>query len=111
MAVRGVSLSLAMRELFLVYQEHAGRWDWSKQLREQALFDEHAQFIDGLVEDGVLVLGGPIDEKDVLLVVDASTVEEAQAHFATDPWIENGMVTITAIRPWQIWVEGRSSPG
>ena len=111
MAGRGASLSLVMRELFLVYQEHGGPWDWSREIREQALFDEHARFIDDLVEEGVLVLGGPIDEKDVLLVVDAATADEAQAHFADDPWIKNRMVTITAIRPWQVWMESRSSPG
>lgn len=111
MAVRGASLSLAMRELFLVYQEHGGPWDWSKGLREQALFDEHARFLDDLVEDGVVVLGGPIDERDVLLVVDAATADAARAHFADDPWIKNGMVAITAIRPWQVLVDGRSSPG
>jgi uncharacterized protein YciI len=100
-----------MRELFLVYQEHGGPWDWSKELREQALFEEHARFLDDLVADRVVVLGGPIDEKQVLLVVDAATAEGAGAHFADDPWITNGMVTITAIRPWKILLDGRSSPG
>jgi uncharacterized protein YciI len=100
-----------MRELLLVYQEHGGPWDWSKGLREQTLFDEHARFIDDLVENGVVVLGGPIDEKNVLLVVDAPTVDAARARFADDPWIKNGMVTITAIRPWTILLDGRSSPG
>ena len=95
-----------MRELFLVYQEHSGPWDWSKDLREQALFAEHARFVDDLVEIGVIVLGGPLDEKHVLLVVDAESDEDVRAHFVTDPWIKAGMLTITAIRPWTVLLDG-----
>jgi uncharacterized protein YciI len=95
-------LGLSLRQLYLVYQEHVGRWNWSKGLREQAFFEEHARFMDDLVAKDVVLLGGPLDEKDVLLVVDAASVEEVRAHFAPDPWIENGMLTIKEIRPWSI---------
>jgi hypothetical protein len=37
-----------VRQLLLVYQQHGGPWDWSKGLRDQELFDEHARFLDGL---------------------------------------------------------------
>ena len=96
-----------MRKLFLVSEEHGGPWDWSKGLREQELWDEHAAFMDALVEDGFVVLGGPLDEKDVLLVVDADDEASARARFAPDPWIENGMLTITSVRPWTVLLEGR----
>jgi uncharacterized protein YciI len=94
-----------MRELFLVYQEHGGPWDWSRDLRDQNLFPEHAEFLDRLVEEGVIILGGPLDERDVLLVVEAANADAVRAHFARDPWIENGMLTITAVRPWTIFLE------
>jgi hypothetical protein len=29
--------------------------------------------------------------------------------FAPDPWIESGMIVITAIRPWTVLLEGRLS--
>ncbi len=96
-----------MRKLFLVFEEHGGPWDWSKGLRAQDMWDEHAAFMDALVEDGFVVLGGPLDEKDVLLVVEADTEEPVRARFAADPWIENGMLTITSVRPWTILLEGR----
>jgi len=94
-----------MRVLYLVYQEHGGPWDWSKGLREQTLFEEHARFMNDLVEKNVVVLGGPLDDKDVLLVVDAASPEDVRAHFAHDPWIENGMLTITTIRPWSVLLD------
>ena len=95
-----------MRELYLVYQQHGGPWDWSKGLREQELFDEHAEFVDALVELGVIVLGGPLDEKDVLLVVAAESEHDVHKHFQDDPWIKNEMLTITEIRPWTVLLDG-----
>lgn len=91
-----------MRKLLLVSMEHGGPWDWSKGLREQDRWDEHAAFMDALVEDGLVVLGGPLDDRDVLLVVDADDEESVRARLAADPWIENGMLTITSVRPWTV---------
>lgn len=69
---RGVPFE-PVRQLLLVYQQHGGPWDWSKGLRDQELFDEHARFLDGLVDGGFITLGGPLDERDVLLVVQGET--------------------------------------
>jgi hypothetical protein len=96
-----------MRQLFLVSQRRGGPWDWSKGLLEQELFDQHGDFMDGLVEEGFVVLGGPLNERDVLLVVHSWTEAAVPARFAPDPWIKNGMLTITSIRPWTILLEGR----
>jgi uncharacterized protein YciI len=94
-----------MRKLFLVSQEHGGPWDWSKGLEEQTLFAEHARFVDDLVRRGVIVLGGPLDDQHVLLVVNAPGEEDVRAHFVGDPWMTNGMVAITAIRPWTVLLD------
>jgi YCII-related domain-containing protein len=98
-----------MRQLFLVYQQHGGPWDWSKALREQGKFDEHARFMDALVDEGFIVLGGPLDERDVLLAVRADTVASIRERLADDPWIANGMLSITDIRPWSILLERQYS--
>ncbi len=63
--------------------------------------------MDGLVAEGYIILGGPINERDVLLVVQSDTEASVHSRFAADPWIENGMLTITAVRPWTILLEGR----
>jgi uncharacterized protein YciI len=100
-----------MRILFLVYQEHGDPWDSSKGLREQAGFDEHVGFVDGLADAGVIVLGGPLDEREVLLVVDASSEAEARRYFDDDPWVENGMLTITSVRRWPVLLDGTTRAG
>jgi uncharacterized protein YciI len=95
-----------VRRLFLVYERHGGPWDWSKGMREQDLWDEHARFMEGLVDGGFVVLGGPLDETDVLLVVDSENEESIRQRFVSDPWIENGMLEIAEIRPWTVLLEG-----
>ncbi len=94
-----------MRQLFLVYERHGGPWDFAKPLRDQESFEEHARFMDALVEAGFVVLGGPLDERDVLLVVDTDSEAAIHARLANDPWIKDGMLTITAVRPWTILLE------
>ena len=96
-----------MRRLFLVYEQHGGPWDWSRGLREQDLWDEHARFMDALVDDGFVVLGGPLDERDVLLVVESESESSVRTRLAPDPWVENGMLSITEIRPWTVLLEGQ----
>lgn len=91
-----------MRSLFLVAMEHGGPWDWSKGMREQELWDEHAALMDAFVREGLVVLGGPLDEKDVLLVVDSESEKALRERFAADPWIRKGLLTITSVRPWTV---------
>jgi len=40
-------------------------------------------------------------------MVDSDSEASIRARFATDPWIVNGMLAITAIRRWTILLEGR----
>ena len=44
---------------FAVTMVHGPHWDRSRPIREQDGWDEHAAFMDGLVDDGLIILGGP----------------------------------------------------
>ena len=90
-------------ELFLVRVERGGPWDWSKNMREQELWAEHARFMNGLVDDGLILLGGPLGgEREAFHVVDASSEDELRARFAEDPWARNGMLTVKSVERWTI---------
>ena len=53
-----------------------GPWDWSRAMEEQELWPEHARFMDDLVADGFLILGGPLEDgRRVLHIVDAESAE------------------------------------
>ncbi len=95
-----------MRRLFLVFAQHQGGWDWSKDMRGQERWDEHARFMDDLVDTGVVVLGGPLDEREVVLAVAAESEAWIRARLAADPWIEMGILGISAIRPWTVLLDG-----
>ena len=90
-------------ELFLVRVERGGPWDWSKDMREQIEWAEHAHFMNGLVDDGLILLGGPVEGgHDAFHVIDAPSEEAVRARFAEDPWARNGMLTITSVERWTI---------
>ena len=79
-------------------------------MREQVLWDEHAKFMDDLVEDGFVVLGGPLaGGRRVLLIVSAPDEDALYARFAEDPWITNGMLTISQVEPWTVLLDGRAT--
>jgi hypothetical protein len=92
---------------FVVRLEHGGPWDWSKALREQDGWDEHARFMDSLVDDGFILLGGPLEgDRDVLHVVDAPSEDAVRERLAQDNWHRNGMLRITSIEAWTVLLDG-----
>jgi uncharacterized protein YciI len=98
-------------ELFVVRLERGGPWDWSRGMREQDGWDEHARFMDSLAEEGFIVLGGPLeDERYTLHAVKAASEEAVRRRFAEDPWAENGMLEVHSVELWTILLgEVRSS--
>jgi uncharacterized protein YciI len=94
--------------VFAVTEVAGPNWDASRARREQAGWDEHAAFMDALVGDGFVVLGGPIgDGERVLLVVEAEDEAAVRARFAPDPWLPAGVLEIASIEPWTIWLDAR----
>ena len=94
--------------MFLVVLRRSGpAWDRSKPMEEQAGWDEHASFMDALVDDGFLVLGGPLaDEVRVAHAVEAESEEAIRATLARDPWSGTHLV-IDSIEPWTIRLDSR----
>jgi uncharacterized protein YciI len=92
---------------------HGPGWDASRQIREQPAWDEHAAFMDGLVDDGFIILGGPLrDGGRSLHVVEAADERAVEARMGQDPWARMGLLKIGSIQPWTLWLDGRtSSPG
>ena len=95
--------------MFLVVLRRAGpEWDPSKPMEEQAGWDDHAAFMDQLVDDGFLVLGGPLE--DGVRTAHAFEAESADAireMFARDPWSESHLL-VDSIDEWTIRLDGRS---
>jgi len=75
-------------------------------MEEQTGWDAHAAFMDGLVADGFIVVGGPLaDEVRVAHAVEAASEEAIRATLARDPWSGSHLV-IDSIEPWTIRLDG-----
>ena len=93
--------------VFAVTNVNGPAWDPSRGRREQAGWDEHATFMDALVDAGFVVLGGPLaDEQRVVLAVEAASEDEVRATLARDPWSETHLRVDTVAR-WTIRLDGR----
>src|SRR5438093_13474809 len=88
---------------WVVRVERGGPWDWSRDMREQDGWDEHAAYMDALFEEGFVLLVGPLEGgRDVLWVVEADFEETIQRRMAEDPWSPNGMLKPIRIERWDI---------
>ena len=93
---------------FAVRLVHGPGWNPSRPIREQDAWDEHAAFMDGLVDDGFIILGGPVgDGEQTLHAVDAAGRDEIRQRFAADPWASAGLLRIGTIEPWALWLDSR----
>lgn len=102
-----------MAEYWLVETARGPDWVPDASRRQQPGWDAHAAFLDGLVQEGVVFLGGPVGDLDgdtALLVLRAEDEEEARARLAPDPWAD-GVLTVRSIRPWTIWLRRDQSSG
>jgi uncharacterized protein len=94
--------------VFAVTMVNGPAWDPAVRRREQAGWDEHATFMDGLLADGRVILGGPIgDGTDVLVVVDAADEDDLRATLAADPWADR-ILRIGRVQPWALWLDSRA---
>ena len=94
--------------MFLVVLRRSGPdYDHSKPLEEQSGWPEHAAFMDGLVEDGFLVLGGPLaGDGRVAHAIEADSPEAVRATLARDPWNETHL-RVESVEPWTIRLDSR----
>ena len=89
--------------MFLVVLRRSGlEYDHSRPLEEQSGWLEHAAFMDGLVEDGFIVLGGVLgDEVRTAHAVEAVSEEAVRETLDRDPWSGSHLV-VDSIDPWTI---------
>jgi uncharacterized protein YciI len=95
---------------FAVRLVHGPGWDSSRQIREQNAWRQHAAFMDRLVEEGFIVLGGPVGGgEETLHVVEAADESEVGALFAGDPWAVAGLLQVGTIERWALWLDSRDA--
>jgi uncharacterized protein len=101
-----------MRNTFVVISSAGPNREPSKGTREQQFWDEHAAFIDQVVEEGFLSMGGPLVDQDglpqgALLIVNAQDENEVTQKLKNDPWFQRGILKLESIKRWQIFIDER----
>jgi hypothetical protein len=96
--------------MFLVTLHRSGPlWDPSLDLEQQREWSAHATYMDDLVSQGFVVLGGPLsDDMRVILAVESTSADSIRDVLARDPWSESHL-QIHSIEPWIIRLDGRLS--
>ena len=101
-----------MRNTFITISSAGPNRDSSKGTREQPFWDEHAAFIDRLVDEGFILMGGPlVDEAGMphgaLLIVKAEDENEVREKLKKDPWFMRGILKLESIKRWEIFIDVR----
>jgi hypothetical protein len=94
--------------VFLVMLHRTGpEWNGSRPLEHQTGWREHAPFMNARVDDGFILLGGPLaDEVRVAHVIEAESEQAVRETLARDPWSESHLV-VASIEPWTLRLDGR----
>ena len=101
-----------MKHKFIVTSSVGPNRDPSKGTREQPFWDEHAAFIDDLVDQDFIFMGGPlVDETGLpcgaLLIVNANDENEVRENLKNDPWFERGILKLESVKRWEIFIDVR----
>lgn len=91
----------------VVLRRSGPEWVAGRPLEEQTDWLVHAAFMDKLVDDGFIVLGGPLaGEERVVHAVQAESAAAVRETLAADPWSGSHLL-VEAIEPWTIRLDGR----
>ena len=97
-----------MKNTFVTISSAGPNRDSSKGTREQPLWDEHAAFIDQLVDEGFVLMGGPlVDEGGAMLIVNADDENGVREKMKDDPWMKHGVLKLKSVKRWQIFIDVR----
>jgi uncharacterized protein YciI len=96
-----------MSTFFIVLRRSGPRWEASRPMEEQSGWPAHAAFMDALVGEGFVVLGGPLaDEHRVVLVIESESEDAVRSRLAEDPWSGTHLV-VDSVERWTIRLDGR----
>jgi uncharacterized protein YciI len=96
-----------MKNTYLVISKAGPKRDLTKGSREQQFWDEHATFIDGLVDDGFIMMGGPFDDGGAMLIVHAENEQAVRQTVDNDPWYAQDILLLDTIKRWDIFIDER----
>ena len=97
-----------MKNTFIILWDPGAAWTPGKTVREQAYWDEHAEFMDRLFENGTVIMGGPFsDGTGSLVIVEGDDMNEVSTLFAKDPFVVHQIFALRSLKQWQLFLDAR----
>lgn len=95
---------------FLCTLIHGPSWDDARDIRKQDGWSDHAAFMDRLVDDGLIVVGGPVGAGDhTAHLIEGEDPRQIRVRLAKDPWAKDDHLAVGSLEPWALWLDGRGS--
>ena len=100
------SMARTPKAIRVVVRWRAGPAWTSGAPEDQDGWEEHAQFIDGLIERGIFVMGGPYaDNSGSHTLLEGVSADEARELVLQDPFVANGVFELEDVRAWNVYVD------
>ena len=101
--------------LFAVIREAGQVWIDGKGAFEQPAANDHATFMNGLADEGLILFAGPLAGSEagrirVLLIADAADEAEVRRRLADDPWEITQRLTTVSVEPWTLFLGAERLP-
>jgi hypothetical protein len=81
-------------------------YDPALPLEEQSRIEEHVVFMNQLLDDGHIVLGGILPNLRVAHAMEAESEEEVRELWSHDPWYGSHLI-LESVEPWDIRLDSR----
>ena len=95
-----------IRAVRVIVRWRAGPTWTSGRPEDQPGWDEHADYIDDLIERGIFVMGGPYaDFSGSHTILENVTEDEARDLVAQDPFVANGVFVLEDVTTWNVYVD------
>lgn len=97
-----------MKNTFMILWAPGPAWVAGKTVRNQPYWDEHADFMDRLFENGTVVLGGPFaDATGSMVIVEAENEDDVADLIANDPFVVHGIFALSSLKQWLLFLDAR----
>ena len=92
-----------MQHLFVVIRRSGPPYASGLPLEKRRDWEAHRAFMNTLEAEGLVRLGGPLEEReDVLLVFRAKDKDDIERRLADDPWTKSGLLSTARISRWNL---------
>jgi uncharacterized protein len=95
-----VAAPLGPKSYFVLAHSPGPGWDPAKGFRDQPGIEAHVGYMQGFLDRGQLVIGGPfLDDSGGMMIFDVASLEAARAIADGDPTVKAGLLSVK-VKPW-----------